>query len=516
LTVSKKILFSELLNNFLSINGEVEAIIVSDEEGLIICAEKREELNLEIVSVLTAVVNPILGRIREEFSFKKFGSASFDTDNHRLLFISVDERITLSLVISNMASIDKYSPYAFFLAEKVAQILTAEEGETIQIVIPNFDYAAEQSKRLKHHIYQLRLETGGIYRFKFIIIGDHEVGKTSIVRRFVENKFSLNYRATIGLNILSHDFEAFGNNISLSLWDVGAQKYFKRFRKTYYLGAQAAFIVYDLTQRDSFDNIVNWIQELEDFINKKELPIIIVGNKRDLTAQRQINTQEGIDLADQLSKSRGSNISHIETSALSGENIEDAFSLISYHFISKSKEREEFRLKEGLFNDISDILGEKSTLTITFIAESPYWSPGLQIITEIDQLGQPIETTLENAVKVYEYSNGLILKSFLYTSFDVSTADGVFCIFDARDKLHIDSSWKEIVINIIKNVQENKVVLIGIRISENMDWSNLLEEINVNEFLEEKMVSLMFFKIGEEYRLEVFDELNIMLNTIQG
>jgi len=516
LTVSKKILFSELLHNFLTINNEVEAVVVSDEEGLIICGEKNEDVDMEIVSVLTAIINPILERIRDEFSFRKFGNASFDTDTHRLLFISVDEKITLSLVINNMASIDKFSPYAFFLAEKVAQILAAEEDEVIQIVIPNFDYAAEESKRIKHQIYQLRLEKGGIYRFKFIIIGDHEVGKTSIVRRFVEKRFSHNYRATIGLNILSHDFEAFGNKISLSLWDVGAQKYFKRFRKTYYLGTQAAFIVYDLTKRETFDNIINWIQELEDFIENKELPIIIVGNKTDLVERRQISNQEGADLANELSKSRNTKISHIETSALSGENIEDAFSLISYHFIMKSKEREEHRLKEELFDEITHILNNKGKLNLVFIAESPFWSPGLQILTEIEQLGQATETEKVNAEKVYEYPNGLILKNFLYINFEVSTADGVFCIFDAREKLHIDPSWKEIVINIIQNVQENKVVLIGIRVSENMDWSHLMEEINVNKLLEEKMVSLMFFKIGEEYRLEIFDELNIMLSTIEG
>ena len=516
MTVSKKVLFSELLNNFLSINREVEAVVVSDEDGLIICGEKREDVDMEIVSVLTAVVNPILERIRDEFSFRRFGNASFDTDDNRLLFISVDEKVTLSLVISSMASVDKFSPYAFFLAEKVAQILDAEENEVIQIVIPNFDYAAEESKRMKHQIYQLRLETGGIYRFKFIIIGDHEVGKTAIVRRFVEKRFSHNYRATIGLNILSHDFEAFGNNISLSLWDVGAQKYFKRFRKTYYLGAQAAFIVYDLTKRETFDNIVVWIQELEDFINNKELPIIIVGNKSDLIEQRQISTQEGIELAIELSKSRETKISHIETSALSGANIEDAFSLISYHFIMKSKEREEYRLKEELFDEISNILDEKGALNLVFIAESQYWSPGLQILTEIDQLGPPSEKEIDNTEKVYEYPNGLILKNFLYNNFDVSTADGVFCIFDARDRLHIAPSWKEIAIKIIKNIQENKVVLIGIRVSGNMDWSHLMEEINVNEYLEEKMVSLMFFKIRDEYRLELFDELNIMLGTIRG
>jgi len=516
LTVSKKILFSDLLNNFLSINEEVEAVIVSDEEGFIICGERQSGVDMEIVSVLTAVVNPILERIRDEFSFRKFGNASFDTDKHRLLFISVDEKITLSLVISNMASIDKFSPYAFFLAEKVAQILSAEEEEVIQIVIPNLDYVAEESKRIKHQIYQLRLESGGIYRFKFIIIGDHEVGKTSIVRRFVENRFSHNYRATIGLNIMSHSFEAFGNKISLSLFDIGAQKYFKRFRRTYYQGAQASFIVYDITNRQTYENVKVWIQELEEFIENKELPIILVGNKSDLIEQRQVSTQEGADLANELSTTRASKISHIETSALSGENIEDAFSLISYHFIMKSKEREESRLKEELYNEITSILDEKGSLNLAFIAESPYWSPGLQILTEIEQLGQFSEKEIENAEKKYEYPNGLILKNFLYDKIDVSTTDGVFCVFDAREKLHIAPSWKEIVVNIIKNIQVNKVVLIGIRVSENMDWSHLMEEINVNQFLEEKMVSLMFFKIGEEYRLEIFDELNIMLNTIRG
>ena len=84
------------MNDFLSFLerfSEVEAIIVSDIEGLVIAGEKRKdtESNLEIVSVLTTLINPVLERIRNEFSFKKFGTASFDTDEHRLLFITIDE-----------------------------------------------------------------------------------------------------------------------------------------------------------------------------------------------------------------------------------------------------------------------------------------------------------------------------------------------------------------------------------------------------------------------------------------
>jgi len=518
LTTNKTQMFKSLINNFLQVNEEVEAVIVSDEDGFIIAAEKREDFGTseELISVLTTIINPLLERIRSEFTFKKFGTASFDTDEHRLLFLLIDEKTTLSLVIDSLASIDKILPYGYLLAEKAAQILGAEEDALIQLAIPSFEYEAQNAERLKNQIYQMRLDSGGLYRFKFIIIGEHEVGKTSLVRRFVEKKFSQDYRATIGLNILSHHFELYGNEINLSLWDIGAQQYFKRFRKTYYLGAQAGFIVFDLTNRETYDKIKGWFDELEDFIGKKDLPIVIVGNKSDLEDQRVVNYQEGVTLANELSEGGISRVSYIETSALTGENVEDAFSLISYHYVMKSKEREELKLKEGLYAEIDEIIKAKGKLTLNFYSESPYWSPGLQIITEIEKLGPYKKVKNERDEKLYYYESGLVLKNYLYDIIDVSNSDGVLCIFDARKKEHIDPKWKENVIKIIENIQENKVVLIGVRISESINWSQLMEEFNINEYLEKKMVSLLFFKIGDEYRLEIYDELQVMLNSIKN
>ncbi len=508
-------LFNKLLSNFLEINSDVEALIISDREGFIIAGEKRKNIDMEIVSVLTAIINPILERIRDEFAFKKFGTASFDTDKFRLLFIVVEKQITLSLVLNTMASVDKISPYAYFLAEKSAQILTAQEGDNIQVSIPNFEYEAESSERLKNQIYLMRLDSGGIYRFKFIIIGDHEVGKTSIIRRYVDKKFTKDYRATLGLDISMHSFELYGNKVKISLWDVGAQAYFKRFRKTYYSGAQAAFIVFDLTNRETYDKVNIWFEELVDFIMDKDLPIVIIGNKSDLTEQRQVDYQSGIKLVTELSKKGESKISYIETSALTGENVEDAFSLISYHYIMKNQESEEIILKKGLLNEINSILEDKTTLMLTFISESPFWTPGLQILTEIGQLGDFSKNKDEKEEKIYQYQNGLTLKNYTYDSIDVSGSDGVLCIFDAREKEHIDFKWKDLVIKIIEDIQEKKVVLIGIRVSDNIDWSQLLEEFNINEQLEKKMVSLMFFKIGLEYRFEIYDQLEVMLSTIK-
>jgi small GTP-binding protein len=515
LVLRKNKLFVDLFNTFLEINKEVEAVIVSDSEGLIIAGEKRKDIDMELVSVLTSIVIPVLQRMRHEFAFKKFGNATFDTEEHRLLFISVDEERILSLVLDNMASIEKMSPYGLFLSEKTAQILNAEVGDLIQISVPNFEYEAENVMRLKNQLYQMELATQGEYRFKFVILGNHEVGKTSIIRRFVENKYSDDYRATIGLNILTHTFEFFGNEIGVTLYDLGAQKYFRRFRKVYYTGAQAAFIVFDLTNRESFDNIMNWYQELKDFTTDDDIPIVIVGNKSDLKKERQIFYQEGVKLSNRLSEKEKINLSYIETSALTGENIEDAFNLISYHYVMRSKELEDNRRSDILYEKIMSILKKKIVLTLSFITENTMWSPGLQTLTKIKKLGESTSIRDYEDEQVFQYSNGLIIKQHLYSAVDdISSSDGVFCIFDTRNKDHVDPKWKYIIIEIIENIKSNGVVIIGIRALESSSWSQIIEELNVDEQFDEKSIDLLFFRIGNDFRIDIFDQMKSMLSNI--
>ena len=518
MSVNKKRLFNELLTKFLLKYEDVDALIVSDHEGFIIAGQKRASIDMELVSVLTALINPLLERIRDEFSFKKFGSASFDTEENRLFFISIDEDTTLSVVLDTLASIDKVAPYAYFLAEKTAQIINASEEDVIQVDIPNFGTEIDEKNeagRIKEQIYQMRLDSGGIYKFKFIIVGDKAVGKSSLVRRFVENKFSLDYRSTLGLNVLSHSIYFYGNEVNFLLWDLGGQDYFRRFRKTYYPGAQAAFIVFDVCERETFANVKVWYKELKEFLENKRIPIVIVGNKIDLSDLRRIRYQEGIALVDELThQNNDGDFSYIETSALTGENVEDAFNLIAYHYIMKSKNREEQKLKENLMIQINSILNKNKRLEITFITENPFWSPGLQILNDVNSLCECDKVIDDKEKRLYQYSNGLHVKNFLFDKIDIADSDGVFVIFDARNKTHIDPKWKEVVINIIRNIQENRVILIGIRVSDEIEWSDIMEEFNVNEYLEEKMVSLLFFKIGFEYRLEIYDELEVMFSTI--
>ena len=504
-------LFSQLFGAFLERFTNVEALIVSDFEGLIIAGEKREEVNLELVSVLTTMVNPILSRIRTEYSFHTFGTSSFDTDEYRLLFISIDKERILSLILKSMSSVDIISPYAYFLAEKVAQILNANEGDVIQLTIPNFEEQEDRHKKLQDQIYQVSAqEEKGSYTFKFIIVGDHEVGKTSLIRQFVEKKFARDYRATIGLNVLSHSFKFQGNAITLSLWDVGAQTFFKRFRKIYYTGAEAAFIVYDLTNRQSFDNIKVWYQELMDFTEENNLPVVLVANKLDLL-DRDVSREEGLELANSMSQK---GLSYIETSALNGENVEDAFKLIAYHYMLRAKQREKDITKHNLLDALNATLKDLIILELSFITENLSWSPGFQAITEIEKLGSYSIIKDNPAERLYAYKNGLILNNFTYDNYSLANTDGTFIIFDVRGKDHIDPSWKDILLDIIRKMRKKRVVIVGMRISDDTNWSTLMEEINIDENLEEKLISVLFVKIGSDFREKIYDDIKVMLNAI--
>ena len=509
--INRNQLFNDLLGNFLERFTDVEAIIVSDLEGLVIAGEKRKDIDVEIVSVLTTLINPILERIRNDFSFKKFGTAAFDTDEYRLLFVTIDEERILSMIFNSMASVEKVAPYTYFLAEKTAQILNASEGDSIQLAIPDFDNEAERHERLKASICQSELYDYGNYAFKFVIIGDHEVGKTSLIRQFVERKFTHDYRATIGLNILAHNFDFQGNEIGVQLWDIGAQQYFKRFRKIYYAGAEAAFIVFDLTRRESFEKVKSWYQEISKLIEEKDIPIVIIGNKSDLTEQRLISTEEGEELAKSLSENASS---YIETSALTGNNVKDAFELIAYHYIVKSKKKEKDRIKDDLLEAIYSTLKELIILELTFITYNMSWNPGFHTILDIEKLGDFSKIKDSSEEKLYTYKNGVILSSYLYEKFNLSNSDGVFCIFDARDKEHIDPNWKEVLIQIIQKIRKKRTIIVGVRVSDDKNWSQLMEEFVIDQDLEEKVVSIMFLKIGPDYREKIHDYLKLLLNTI--
>ncbi len=142
------------------------------------------------------------------------------------------------------------------------------------------------------------------------------------------------------------------------------------------------------------------------------------------------------------------------------------------------------------------------------------WDPGFQTIINLENLGEYSKLKDSNKEKLYPYKNGLILSSFAYDDFNLSNSDGVFCMFDARDKEHIDPEWKDILINIIRKVRRKRAVIVGVRVSDDKNWSQLMEEFLIDKDLEEKVVSVLFLKIGPDYREKIYEQLKLMLDLI--
>lgn len=154
------------------------------------------------------------------------------------------------------------------------------------------------------------------YSFKIIIVGDPEVGKTSITLRFTNKAFLRTYIPTLGVNITDKNIRVDHSIIKVIIWDIAGQSKFQTTRKNFYRGAEGIILVFDLTWQKSFDNLSNWYQDVIKTLNiQKNFVGFIIGNKNDLKNERKVKREDAETLANKL------NLRYIETSALTGENI---------------------------------------------------------------------------------------------------------------------------------------------------------------------------------------------------
>lgn len=160
------------------------------------------------------------------------------------------------------------------------------------------------------------------YVIKICLLGEANVGKTSLVYRYIENKFRENYKSTLGVNLLKKDLviEGYGN-VAATIWDLGGQESFRSLRKLYLEGANGALVIFDWTQRESFLKLEDWIQDFR--LDRKEEPIILIGNKDDLKDKEKVSKKEALELAKRYG------LQFLSTSAKTGSNVEEAFSNIS-------------------------------------------------------------------------------------------------------------------------------------------------------------------------------------------
>ena len=167
--------------------------------------------------------------------------------------------------------------------------------------------------------------------FKVVLVGDSFVGKTNIMSKYLKNEFHEDSKATVGVEFGSKKFNIEGHSIKAQIWDTAGQERYKAITSAYYKGAKGAFIVYDITRKNSFDSIDKWISDVTAVADKK-ISIVLIGNKNDLEDQRQVTKEQGEDKANKLE------VAFLETSAFSGENLEKAFELMMKEVYKKCHE----------------------------------------------------------------------------------------------------------------------------------------------------------------------------------
>ncbi|XP_065052568.1 ras-related protein Rab-1B-like [Rhopilema esculentum] len=157
------------------------------------------------------------------------------------------------------------------------------------------------------------------YVFKIIIVGDAGVGKSCLLRRFADQSFTDNYINTIGVDFKVRTLELFGKTVKLNIWDSAGQERFRTIVNTYYRGAHGIIVVYDTTDRDSFEHLPSWLSDVSELAepNSKKM---LVGTKIDLdSVERQVPKDVVSRYAESI------NVPFVETSSKTGHNVEQAF-----------------------------------------------------------------------------------------------------------------------------------------------------------------------------------------------
>ena len=172
-----------------------------------------------------------------------------------------------------------------------------------------------------------------LYQFiyKVILIGDANVGKTSIINRYVNRVFNDNQTCSTGVDFMMKTINYKENKIKLQIWDTAGMEKYKQITVSYYRGAQAAIICFDLTNRTSFHNLDRWIKEFIQYNPNNETIIVIVGNKCDLVSEREVSREE-IDKFVSLNS-----YTYVEASAKAGENVDCIFNEIAEKLFNSSR-----------------------------------------------------------------------------------------------------------------------------------------------------------------------------------
>ena len=155
-------------------------------------------------------------------------------------------------------------------------------------------------------------------KYKIMVLGESKVGKTSLIKRFTKDQFGGVYLTTVGMDFQDKIIEIEDKKIRMQVWDTAGQERFRNVTKSYFQSSHGLLVVYDITDKESFEKINFWMKNIKE--NAPEnAKLILVGNKCDLANERQVSYEEG------EKKASNYNIKFFESSAKDGTNVKEFF-----------------------------------------------------------------------------------------------------------------------------------------------------------------------------------------------
>ncbi|KAM9985084.1 hypothetical protein ACTFIY_009502 [Dictyostelium cf. discoideum] len=185
-----------------------------------------------------------------------------------------------------------------------------------------------------------RKSTSYEHLFKYIMVGDSAVGKSNLLLQFVDKRFAPNSDFTIGVEFGSRSININDKQIKLQIWDTAGQEKFRSITRAYYRGAVCAMIVYDITRRDSFESLNSWLTDCRKF-SSCDVTTVLIGNKADLEANRQVSTSEAKEFAEK------NGLMFFETSAKTALNVDEAFEKSTEQILKKLESNPGLLSNEG-------------------------------------------------------------------------------------------------------------------------------------------------------------------------
>ena len=205
------------------------------------------------------------------------------------------------------------------------------------------------------------------YLFKFLVIGSAGTGKSCLLHQFIEGTFKEDSSHTIGVEFGSKIVPVGGRTVKLQIWDTAGQERFRSVTRSYYRGAAGALLVYDITSRESFNSLTNWLTDARTLASP-QIVILMVGNKKDLEDEREVTFLE----ASRFAQENG--LMFLETSAKTGNSVEEAFLKCSKNILAKIEtgELDPERIGSGI-TLLADCLNQVTLVLQAFSTEKAYY-----------------------------------------------------------------------------------------------------------------------------------------------